>query len=68
MVMTQVLHEFRRGARLVVMEKSGDKYIVKTIGTRRKWIVKEFSDEAEAFLSFCLMTGEPVKSGEGAEV
>lgn len=67
-MVTQVLHEYRRGARLVVMEKNGDKYTVKTIGKRRKWITKEFSDEAEAFLSFCLMTGGSVKSGEGADV
>ena len=67
-MVTQVLHEHRRGARLVLMEKNGDKYTVKTIGKRRKWIMKEFTDEAEAFLSFCLMTGGAVKSGEGAEV
>lgn len=53
----------------MVMEKNCDKYTVKTIGKRRKWITKEFIDEPEAFLAFCLMTGEPVKSGgeEAAE-
>ena len=68
-MVTQVLHEYRRGARLVVMEKNGDKFTVKTIGKRKKWITKEFNDEPEAFLAFCLMTGEPVKSGgeEAAE-
>lgn len=60
--MVTVLHEYRRGARLVLMEKDNNKYTVRTIGKRRRWIMKEFTDEAEAFLSFCLMAGEPVKS------
>lgn len=61
-MITQVLHEYRRGARLVVMEKIGDTFTVKTMGKRKKWTIKEFSAEEEAFLAFCLMSGEPVKS------
>lgn len=61
-MITQVLHEYRRGARLVIMEKAGDTFTVKTMGKRQKWTRKEFSAEEEAFLAFCLMSGEPVKS------
>lgn len=62
MMVTQILHEYRRGARLVIMERTGDTFCVKTMGKRQKWTRKEFSAEEEAFLAFCLLSGEPVKS------